>query len=154
MKNVSAVKVVSPIYGLEEGDVLSRAIAGGNFQFKADHIGESFSFSNTLELSEDMINNESFSPVSFFKTKKEFIKNLQKENELLKAENKELLEIKEKADRLAKLLDAKYNVYDNMSDSINRDYMMGVLSEEDEYDAAVSLSVFKNLMSLVEELRA
>jgi hypothetical protein len=154
MKNVKVVKVISPIYGLEEGDVLSRVNQGDSFSFKAEHIGESFSFSNSLELSEEMVDNENFGVVSYFKTKKEFIKDLQNKVSKLEAQ----LSVEEAAgDKFLKMvsrLDSKYDEFSKKHDELSRDLYLDRLSSEDEADALLALTVYDNLMDFIRKVKA
>lgn len=156
MENVSAVKVISPIYGLEEGDVLSRAKKEDNFKFLSEHVGEEFSFSSMLELSQDMVSGEAFTPISFFKTKKEFIKNLKQENEELKSENEELEN--QLKDATGKLNDLNRKIKENLEsfeskyDKIARDYFQEYLTEEEEKDVNISMTALSNMITLLNRL--
>ena len=84
MKNIKAIIVTNPVYGLEIDTVLKRNNSNENFSYNAEYVGddESYMYSN-VELSEGMITRDNFSAIEWFTekplTNKEKIAQLEKE---------------------------------------------------------------------------
>ena len=70
MKNIKAIIVTSPVYGLEIDTVLKRNNSNENFSYNAEYVGddESYMYSN-VELSEGMITKDNFSAIEWFTEK-------------------------------------------------------------------------------------
>ena len=89
MKNIKAIIVTKPIYGLEIDTVLKRNSNEENFNYNAEYAGDdgSYMYSN-VELSEGMITKDNFAAIEWFTekplTNKEKIAQLRKECEELK----------------------------------------------------------------------
>ena len=83
MKNIKAIIVTKPVYGLEIDTVLKRNNSNENFSYNAEYVGddESYMYSN-VELSEGMITKDNFSAIEWFTekplTNKEKITQLEK----------------------------------------------------------------------------
>ena len=84
MKNIKAIIVTNPVYGLEIDTVLKRNNSNENFSYNVEYVGddESYMYSN-VELSEGMITKDNFSAIEWFTekplTNKEKIAQLEKE---------------------------------------------------------------------------
>ena len=84
MKNIKAIIVTNPVYGLEIDTVLKRNNSNENFSYNVEYVGydESYMYSN-VELSEGMITKDNFSAIEWFTekplTNKEKITQLEKE---------------------------------------------------------------------------
>ena len=83
MKNIKAIIVTNPVYGLEIDTVLKRNNSNENFSYNVEYVGddESYMYSN-VELSEGMITRDNFSAIEWFTekplTNKEKITQLEK----------------------------------------------------------------------------
>lgn len=156
MERVKSVKVVKPIYGLEIGDVLSRAAKGESFKFASEHVGEDFSFSNNLELSESFVNNDNFTAISFFNTKKEAIKALEEENAELKGQvaklKEEIKQLVSKEGNIESKIKDRLGWAMNMEDRITRKVFLEDLEGDDLRDAELALSVYANMINELEDI--
>lgn len=89
MKNIKAIIVTNPVYGLEIDTVLKRNNSNENFSYNVEYVGDdgSYMYSN-VELSEGMITKDNFAAIEWFTekplTNKEKIAQLRKECEELK----------------------------------------------------------------------
>ncbi len=66
MNNAKTIEVVDPVFGLNEGDVLSRNSNEENFTLVDEHIGEGYSSYRSFSIPESMINPDNFKAIEEF----------------------------------------------------------------------------------------
>lgn len=166
MKNIKAIIVTNPVYGLEIDTVLKRNNSNENFSYNVEYVGddESYMYSN-VELSEGMITRDNFSAIEWFTkkpiTNKEKIAQLEKECSNLCSDFDTEKELRIKAETQFNEL---WNTYKNLRDKVRNaktEYKDKLAKATEKYNDAKSsidvhlaveeMTVSKNIIDLLNQ---
>ena len=166
MKNIKAIIVTKPVYGLEIDTVLKRNNSNENFSYNAEYVGddESYMYSN-VELSEGMITKDNFSAIEWFTekplTNKEKITQLEKKCEKFENDFDAEKELRIEAETQFNEL---WDTYKNLRDKVRNakaEYKDKLANATEKYNDAKSsidvhlaveeMTVSKNIIDLLNQ---
>ena len=166
MKNIKAIIVTNPVYGLEIDTVLKRNNSNENFSYNVEYIGddESYMYSN-VELSEGMITKDNFSAIEWFTekplTNKEKITQLEKKCAKLESDFDAEKELRIEAEIQFNEL---WHTYKNLRDKVRNaktEYKDKLAKATEKYNDAKSsidvhlaveeMTVSKNIIDLLNQ---
>lgn len=163
MNNIKTVEVVKALPGLEVGDTLTRLNADSNFELRVETVTDSYTAKRIISISETLLNKDEFKAIEWFnpiKTNKQRIVELEKENvelrnKLVSFISKENLTAgkEERLDNILKRIDTKIIDYTKefakIQDRLNSD----LFSQDYEEYANEAMTVYKNMITLLKELK-
>ncbi len=163
MNNIKTVEVIKALPGLEVGDTLTRLNADSNFELKVETVTDTYTAKRIISISESLLNKDEFKAVEWFnpiKTNKQRITELEQENANLRDKivasiERECIELKkeEQLDTVLKRIDTKIVDYTKESSIIEKKLDSNRYSQDYEEYAMEALTVYRNMITLLEELK-
>lgn len=163
MNNIKTVEVVKALPGLEVGDTLTRLTPNDNFELRVETVTDTYTAKRVISLSETLLNKDEFKAIEWFKpikTNKQRIEELEKENAELRNRIVKLIDEdskkfgkEERLDNILKRIDTKMLDYTKefakIQDRLNSD----LFSQDYEEYANEAMTVYKNMITLLKELK-
>jgi chromosome segregation ATPase len=169
MKNVKAIELTRPTFGLPKGTVLSRLSGNEPFAYKSEHVGENYQFSNSLSISQAAISWDFAKPIEWFEERrrsaKHVIQELEAEIERLKASNEKLTadiaSVIDSYDSASKELNKlksraieKRDEFQKKMNELQLDLENDIIAGESTEWADEAMTVYYNLVDLINKLLA
>lgn len=162
MKNVKAIELTRPTFGLPKGTVLSRLSSNEPFAYKSEHVGENYQFSNSLSIAQTAISWDFAKPIEWFEERrrsaKHVIQELEKEIERLNAENSllstEVRAIRSELDTIKRKATDKRDEFQKKMNELQLDLENDIIAGESTEWADEAMTVYYNLIDLINKLLA
>lgn len=152
MKNVKAIELIEPAFGLQAGSVLTRTSNEAPFSIVFEHVGDNFQTKGETSVSESLINREIARPVEWFEQRKSaklVISELEADVKMLS----EKLELANSTiDKLSSTISNKIAEYTKLMEKIQNQLEDDVMSGEATEWADEAATVYYNLITLLKEL--
>lgn len=160
MNNIKTVEVVKALPGLEVGDTLTRLNADSNFELRVETVTDSYTAKRIISISETLLNKDEFKAIEWFnpiKTNKQRIEELEKENESLRKSleiwKKDSKTSFEKYNKIFTRIMTKINDYGKEYSDIEDKLNSNLFSQDYEEYANEAMTVYKNMITLLKELK-
>lgn len=163
MNNIKTVEVVKALPGLEVGDTLTRLTPNDNFELRVETVTDTYTAKRVISLSETLLNKDEFKAIEWFKpvkTNKQRIAGLEKENSELRDRIVSLVEAASKEDwksdrfnLISKRIESKILDYTKEFGKIESILNKNLYSQDYEEYANEALTVYKNMIDLLKELK-
>ena len=153
MKNIKAIELTKPAFGLQTGSVLSRTSSEHPFTLKYEHVGEDYSSSGEVTVAASMVNSSFAKSVEWFEDRrsaKYVVADLQKQ---VKELTTELAKSRAKVTKIDSLITEKSKEYQKSMDKIQNDLDYNSLSGEDFDWIDEASTVYYNLIDLLAKLK-
>lgn len=163
MNNIKTVEVVKALPGLEVGDTLTRLTPNDNFELRVETVTDTYTAKRVISLSETLLNKDEFKAIEWFKpvkTNKQRIAELEKENSELRDRIVSLVEAASKEDwksdrfnLISKRIESKILDYTKEFGKIESILNKNLYSQDYEEYANEALTVYKNMIDLLKEIK-
>ena len=153
MKNIKTIELTKQAFGLPSGTVLTRLTNDKPFEYKAEHIGEDYRYSNSVTISPASITNGNAKVVEYFeeykRSAKHVISELTEKVSMLSAESEEYKRrYKVLADRAA----AKRAEFQKKLDALELELEEDIIAGESAEWADEAMTVYYNLIDFINKL--
>lgn len=152
MKNIKAIELTKPAFGLPTGSVLSRLSADEPFSLIYEHIGDNFSSKGETSVSASMISTDFAKPVEWFESRKSARYVITELEEQVKSLTEQLNYANSKLANLSRIISEKTKEYQTGLDKLQNDLDYNMLSGEDFDWVDEASTVYYNLIDLLNKL--
>jgi len=162
MNNIKTIEVIKPTLGLNVGDTLSREDANSNFTHKSEVIGDDYSSTSSISVSENYIDIDNFRIIEWFSMPMESVdlmySDMKDEIEKWKSEyyklNDNLDLYKERIDLINKRVYTKIEEYKQKLSELDKEMNDKFISGESIEWADEAFTVYHNMVELLEKIIA
>ena len=139
MNNIKTVEVVKALPGLEVGDTLTRLNADSNFELRVETITDSYTAKRIISISETLLNKDEFKAIEWFNP--------------IKTNKQRIEELQLKLDTILKRIDTKIVDYTKEYAKVEDRLNSNLFSQDYEEYANEAMTVYKNMITLLKELK-
>lgn len=165
MKNIKAIELIKPAFGLDKGSVLSRLAPNELFTYSNETVGDNYNSKTSVSVSESVLSHDIARAIDWFKNKRSAKHVIQEQEEEIRALTDYIVnlerkmindesQVKEKYDKLLNRINTKQEEFEKKLAELEEELENDIIAGETIGWADEAMTVYYNLIDLLKKLSA